>query len=80
MPTIFFSPNLRQTLFEFTHYVYDPKTNKPRDEDNHQMENLYRACLNGLSYIAPPDDADYIQKPFVVKLDQNLHSLQPSYE
>ena len=54
LPTIFFSPNLAQTLFEFTHYVYDLKTSKPKDEDNHMMENLYRAILNGLSYIEPP--------------------------
>lgn len=80
LPTIFFSPGLRQTLFEFTHYVYDPKTNKPRDEDNHQMENLYRAVLNGLSYIEPPSDKDYQPKPFTVKLDQNLLDLQPSYD
>jgi hypothetical protein len=79
-PTIFFSPHVAQTLFEFTHYVYDPKTNKPRDEDNHQMENLYRAILNGLSYIAPPDDLDYARKPFVVKFDQNLRDLQPSLQ
>jgi hypothetical protein len=77
-PTIFFSPRVAQTLFEFTHYVYDPKTNKPRDEDNHMMENLYRAVLNGLAYIAPPDEGDYARKPFVVKFDQNLRDLQPS--
>jgi hypothetical protein len=77
MPTIFFAPGLAQTLFEFTHYVYDPKTNKPRDEDNHMMENLYRAVLNGLTYIEPPSDKDYKPKPFVVKIEQNLHSLQP---
>jgi hypothetical protein len=72
--TIFFSPKLRQTLFEFSHYVYDPKRNTPRDEDNHQMENLYRAILNGLSYIEPPNDSDWIQKPFTIEFEQNLQT------
>jgi hypothetical protein len=71
MPTIFFSPGLAQTLFEFTHYVYDPKTNKPRDEDNHMMENLYRAILNGLGYIERRGMV-YSPKPFVVRFDQDL--------
>jgi hypothetical protein len=72
LPTIFFSPRVAQTLFEFTHYVYDPKTNKPRDEDNHMMENLYRAVLNGLSYIEPPSDGDVVRKPYEIAIDQNL--------
>lgn len=76
--TIFFSPRVRETLFEFARYVYDPKKNVPIDEDDHMMENLYRAVLNGLSYIEPPDDSDYVQKPFVVKVEQNLLDLQPS--
>jgi hypothetical protein len=74
MPTIFFSPRLAQTLFEFTHYVYDPKTNRPVDENNHMMENLYRAVLNGLGYV----DADWEapkQKPFAINVDQNLLDL-----
>src|SRR4029077_20948818 len=79
MPTIFFSPNLAQTLFEFTHYVYDAKTNQPVDENNHMMENLYRAVLNGLAYV----DADWEApkyKPFAIKVDQNLLDLQPTYK
>jgi hypothetical protein len=66
-------------LFEFTHYVYDPRTNKPRDEDNHMVENLYRAVLNGLSYIDPDWEAPK-HKPFVIHQRQNLLDLQPSYE
>ena len=41
------------------------------------MENLYRAVLNGLSYIEPPDDSDYKPKPFVVRVEQNLLDFQP---
>lgn len=50
-PTIFFSPHCRQTLWEFTHFVYDLRKQEPKDENNHMMENLYRAVLNGLPYV-----------------------------
>jgi hypothetical protein len=78
--TIFFSPNVRETLFEFSHYVYDPKKNEPVDKDDHQMENLYRAVLNGLSYIEPPEEGEHESKPFAIKFNQNLLDLQPSYQ
>jgi len=79
MPTIYFSPRVTEVLFEFTHYVFDPKTNKPIDMFDHQMENLYRAVLNGLQYIDPNWEAP-TYKPFTIKMDQNLLSLNPSYE
>jgi hypothetical protein len=56
LPTIYFSPNLTQTLFEMTHYVKDPETGKPVDKDDHMMENLYRAVLSGLDYVTPSDE------------------------
>ncbi len=65
-PTIFFSPRLTQTLFEFSHYIYDLKKNEPKDENNHMMENLYRAILNGLAYVEAPSKT-YKSKPFVIK-------------
>lgn len=57
-PTIYFSPNLRETLFEFSHYVYDLDKNRPKDKDDHMMENLYRLVLNGLEYVAPLDEQE----------------------
>ncbi len=72
LPTIFFAPHLKQTLYEFTHYVYDVDKNEPRDADNHMMENLYRAVLNGLSYIEPPDESDWVSKPFVIRDGMDL--------
>lgn len=67
LPTIFFSPNLQETLYEFSHYVFDIKKNEPKDENDHMMENLYRAILNGLPYIEPPTDEDYSQQPFEIR-------------
>lgn len=58
-PTIFFSPRLKETLFEFNNYVYDLDKNEPKDENDHMMENLYRAILSGLEYIQPTTEADY---------------------
>lgn len=67
LPTICFAPHLTQTLFEFSHYVYDTEKNEPKDQDNHMMENLYRLVLNGLDYIAPVSDEDFkYRRPLVI--------------
>lgn len=42
---LFFSPELEETLWEIERYVWDEKTNKPVDENDHMMENLYRLIL-----------------------------------
>lgn len=42
---LWFSCRLRETLFEFTHYVWDTRENKPKDKDDHAMECLYRSIL-----------------------------------
>lgn len=63
LPTIFFSPNLRQTLFEFSHYVFNLDTGKPVDKDDHMMENLYRAVLSGLDYVTPVTAEEYAARP-----------------
>jgi hypothetical protein len=75
-PTIYFSPRLTQTLYEFSHYVYDLKKNEPKDENNHQMENLYRAVLNGLPYVEPPKK-HYKSKPYVIEEGLDLKMSQP---
>lgn len=53
---VYFSPNLTQTLWEFKHYVWDPKRpNKPKDEHDHMMENLYRIEMQFPVYIDQTD-------------------------
>jgi hypothetical protein len=68
LPTIYFSPKLARTLYEFTHYVYDIERNEPKDKDDDMMENLRRLILNGLDYIEPPSANEWLgkQKPFVI--------------
>lgn len=65
LPTIYFSPRLTQTIWEFSHFVYDTATNEPKDKDNHMMENLYRAVLNGLEYCEPQITVE--RKPYIIR-------------
>lgn len=75
LPTIYFSPNLKETLFEFSHYVYDMEKNEPIDKDDHMMENLRRLILNGLDYVEPPSDEDWKvrNREYVIRDPQNLY-------
>jgi hypothetical protein len=52
-PTLYFSPNVTQTKFEIGRYCYNPRTQRPKDEDDHMMENLRRLILTGLNYVEP---------------------------
>lgn len=47
---LYFCPHLEETLWEIQRYAYD-KENKPRDADDHMMENLYRLMLGNPLYI-----------------------------
>lgn len=70
LPTIFFSPRLKETLREFGRYVYDPDKNKPKDGNDHMMENLYRLVLNGLDYVEP--DSNYVSRKSVIGQNEDL--------
>jgi hypothetical protein len=73
LPTIYFSPLLKETLFEFSRYVYDADKQKPKDEHDHMMENLYRLVLNGLSYVKPAMAEDYKPlEPVAIRFDEDL--------
>ena len=53
MPTLFFQDKCERHVWEIMRWVYDPKTNKPRDADDHMCENLYRVTLTGVKYTKP---------------------------
>lgn len=80
LPTIFFSPRLTRTLWEFTHYVYDIEKNEPKDKDDDMMENLRRLVLSGLEYVEPPSDADWqaSRKPYVMREGVDLEMDSPT--
>jgi len=61
-PRILFSPKLKRTLWEFSHYVYDTDKNEPKLENGDMLENLRRLVLNGLNFIEPPTDSDFLPR------------------
>lgn len=63
-PTLYFASHLSRTLFEIARgFIWDGEQNKPVKKNDDMMENLHRMCLQGLTYIEPAEDGDYI--PFV---------------
>lgn len=59
VPWLRFSPYLTETLREFDRYVWG-KDEKPVDQNDHMMENLYRLVLTGLDYISPQSQVNKI--------------------
>lgn len=49
--TIFVHRSCSRFLYEIDRYVWNEKGEKPVDEDDHMMENLYRAVLSGLTFV-----------------------------
>lgn len=48
---IYFTPACRRTLWEIQRYCWDEDKNKPIDEDDHMMENLYRCELSDPTFV-----------------------------
>jgi len=44
-PSLFIFNDMIRTIFEIEGYMYDKETQKPKDADDHMMENLYRLML-----------------------------------
>ena len=62
IPGLVFNASLKRTLFEISRgFIWDGENNKPIKENDDMLENLYRICLQGLTYIEPATDADYKQ-------------------
>jgi hypothetical protein len=58
---LYVSPELDETLFEFTHWCWDERENKPRDERDHAMENLGRLLIEEPRWIDPGESRDFVQ-------------------
>ncbi len=54
------SPYLDETLFEFSHWCWDTKENKPRDERDHAMENLGRLLLEEPRWIDSNTGSNFV--------------------
>jgi hypothetical protein len=57
-PSIFFFNDLVRTLFEIEGYMWDEETQKPKDKDDHMMENLYRIMLLETEYTSLDEEED----------------------
>jgi hypothetical protein len=67
------SPFLQETLFEFGHWCWDTRENKPRDERDHAMENLGRLLLEEPRWIDSNSNQSFtISEPTFDKVDLNL--------
>jgi hypothetical protein len=62
-PSIWFFDDLIRTIYEIEGYMWDEKTGKPKDKDDHFMENLYRILLCDTHYVEP-DDEDYEEEDY----------------
>lgn len=56
---VFFTPECRRTLWEFSRYRFDPETGNPVDEEDHMMENLYRLLLGRTPWFDPDRAAGF---------------------
>lgn len=50
---IFFTPNCARTLWEIQRYCWDSEKERPVDDNDHMMENLYRMELSEMRWIDP---------------------------
>lgn len=66
------SPYLEETLFEFGHWCWDEKENKPRDERDHAMENLGRLLLEEPRYIQQETESFVMPDLTFDKVDLDL--------
>lgn len=61
MASIFITNECVLTIDQLSNWVYDKDSNKPKDEDDHFPENLYRSTLAGVRYSTPYSSNDVKQ-------------------
>ena len=71
-PSIFLLDNCPRTLSEIEGYMWDKDTNKPKDKDDHMMENLYRTLLLNTQYIEPEEEVKIYEKRSPIEHGRNL--------
>ena len=55
---LFFSPYIEQFHYEIQRYVWDSEKERPKDENDHMMEGMYRLILDDMIWYDPPSDAN----------------------
>lgn len=56
--SLFFYDSLKRTVFEIESYCWDEEKQKPKDKDDHMMENLYRLLLLDTQYSEPIEEEE----------------------
>lgn len=56
-PSLFIFDDLIRTIYEIEGYMWDEKTQKCKDEDDHMMENLYRILLLNTNWHAMEEES-----------------------
>ncbi|MCX6659017.1 MAG: terminase family protein [Candidatus Bathyarchaeota archaeon] len=64
MPSLYFFARCEKTIWEIQRWTYDDKQ-RPRKENDHFMENLYRMTLTGIKYQDPRVISDYVKQAAV---------------
>ena len=57
-PSLFVFDDCIRFIYEIEGYMWDEKTGKPKDKDDHMLENLYRILLLDTRYVEPDDEED----------------------
>tara|TARA_R110000803_G_scaffold90465_1_gene157858 strand:- start:9286 stop:10893 length:1608 start_codon:yes stop_codon:yes gene_type:complete len=73
---LYFHDSLRETKWEFDHYVWQDNKEKPVDKDDHMMECLYRLVLTGLTYVEPGESPGVVAPMAIGAQDFRVGSVQ----
>lgn len=68
-----------RTIFEFTHYVWDDwrvqgraKKQRPKDQDDHMLENIHRLLLHPAEWVSPIALSTYLEQTNYTPLDAEV--------
>lgn len=73
---ITFTPTVGRTLWEIQRYCWDEETDKPLDENDHMMENLYRLELSEPRWVDAKDSSRPIEDMDIVAPRFTLDDLE----
>ena len=72
---VFFTPNCSRTLWEIQRYCWDAENERPLDENDHMMENLYRLELSDMRWVDPSWSNIHIDDITITKPELSMESL-----
>lgn len=67
-----FSCRLKETMFEFAHYVWAERENKPKDKNDHAMEALYRTLMENPRFYLPINHRDTLVPELTMDVTRDM--------